>query len=332
MSGVRIVCMTPVKNEGWILDTFLKCASRWADHILVADQRSTDDSREIVARHPKAILVDNPSPVFNEPERQKLLIEHARAIPAERRILVALDADEILAGDFQAFRDTVSTTTAGTTLAFPWLNVRDDGRRLWRKSDAREPFGWVDDGSPHVGSKIHSRRVPGTDASPRLELDAFPVLHLQYIDWARMRSKHRWYECYERLQFPEKSAVQIYRFYHHMDSRSAGELQDVPEDLLRSYRSQGIDPFVHTKESDYRWDNEVADLLREHGPERFRNLDIWDKDWSAVFTARGIRGPFVPPRRSVLERALGSWLRRTQYHYPNLVLKAIDRLARPLYR
>ena len=81
------------------MDRFLKCTSLWADHIIIADQQSTDGSREIAARYPKVILIDNLSPTFNEPERQKLLLEKARTIPGQR-LLIALDADEILTANF----------------------------------------------------------------------------------------------------------------------------------------------------------------------------------------------------------------------------------------
>ncbi len=42
-----LICLTPIKNEAWILDRFLKCASLWADYIIIADQQSTDSSIEI---------------------------------------------------------------------------------------------------------------------------------------------------------------------------------------------------------------------------------------------------------------------------------------------
>ena len=40
VSGLKIICLTPVKNEGWILERFLKCTSLWADYIIIADQSS----------------------------------------------------------------------------------------------------------------------------------------------------------------------------------------------------------------------------------------------------------------------------------------------------
>jgi len=35
-----LICMTPVRNEAWILHAFLKATSLWADHIIIADQNS----------------------------------------------------------------------------------------------------------------------------------------------------------------------------------------------------------------------------------------------------------------------------------------------------
>ena len=38
----KVICMTPVKNEEWIMERFLAAASLWADCIIVADQHSQD--------------------------------------------------------------------------------------------------------------------------------------------------------------------------------------------------------------------------------------------------------------------------------------------------
>src|SRR5437773_12541499 len=57
---VRVVVVTPVRNEAWILERFLSVTSRFADHIIVADQRSSDDSRAICSRYGKVTVIDNP--------------------------------------------------------------------------------------------------------------------------------------------------------------------------------------------------------------------------------------------------------------------------------
>jgi len=50
---VRVVVVTPVRNEAWI-SSVLSVTSRFADHIIIADQRSTDDSRAICGRYPRS--------------------------------------------------------------------------------------------------------------------------------------------------------------------------------------------------------------------------------------------------------------------------------------
>ena len=97
MDKPYIICLIPVKNEAWILDRCLQTASLWADKIIVADQMSDDGSPEIAVKYSKVQLIRNTSAQFNEPERQKLLIDAARKIPYDgKKLLIALDADEML--------------------------------------------------------------------------------------------------------------------------------------------------------------------------------------------------------------------------------------------
>ena len=89
-----LIVMTPVRNEAWVLHAFLKTTSTWADFIIIADQMSTDGSRDIIKEYSddnksktdKAdiILIDNKNPYFNEAERQAMLVAKAREISAGR--------------------------------------------------------------------------------------------------------------------------------------------------------------------------------------------------------------------------------------------------------
>src|SRR3954470_6821294 len=90
-----IIMLVPVRNEAWILKQFLECASLWADHIIVADQSSEDNSRELAAAFPKVTVIDNPYLEYSEVDRQRLLIAESRRFPLPR-ILMAIDADEFL--------------------------------------------------------------------------------------------------------------------------------------------------------------------------------------------------------------------------------------------
>ena len=48
-----LIDLTPVFNEAWVLPAFLKATSLWADYIIIADQMSTDGSRNLYEQFSK---------------------------------------------------------------------------------------------------------------------------------------------------------------------------------------------------------------------------------------------------------------------------------------
>jgi glycosyltransferase involved in cell wall biosynthesis len=331
-SDATLICLTPVKNEAWILDRFLQCASTWADHIIVADQHSDDGSREIASSFEKVTLIENPSTSFNEPERQKLLIDAARDIPCEgRRVLVALDADEVVSANWMTSPDwtTLRTAPPGTVFHFQWINLVEGVEQGWL-DPAWHPYAFVDDGSPHVGHPIHSPRVPVPDDATNIRLPSVRILHYPYTNWSRMKSKQRWYQCYERLTFPDKRAAHIYRQYHDMDV-NVQKAQPLDPDLVSGYEEMGIDMRSVPDTDHYYWDDKVLTYLEEHGPEPFRRLDIWDEDWGAFARSKGldVNGEYDDPR-SPLDRAIHGWLEHTQARHdtlPNRILQKLLQLV-----
>src|SRR5205085_11499412 len=101
-------------------DRFLQVTSQFADHIVVADQNSTDGSVDLYGRYPKVILIRNNSEEYDEADRQKLLIQKARELIPEPKILLALDADEMLAANAMRTSGWESMLKAkpGTVLCF----------------------------------------------------------------------------------------------------------------------------------------------------------------------------------------------------------------------
>ena len=51
MDNVIQIVMTPTRNEAWVIRAFLECNGLWADYIIIADQMSTDGTREIIAEY-----------------------------------------------------------------------------------------------------------------------------------------------------------------------------------------------------------------------------------------------------------------------------------------
>lgn len=327
-----LFCLTPVKDEAWILERFLACASTWADHIVIADQGSTDGSAEIAEAHPKVTFVHNASPGYDEGARQRLLIETARGIPAAgRRVLLALDADEFLSANWSESTDweQVCAAPSGTVLTFKWMNVAPGFERGWPSAEPI-PFGFVDNGTPHDGGVIHSWRLPTPEGAPVTHLDDLVVLHYQYTDWARMRSKQRWYQCWERLRYPEKRPITLYRQYHHMDAAVQTARPMQPE-WLAGYESAGIDMQTVEEAPYYWWDEELVNLFDEHGVEPFRRLNVWEVDWGdlARQMGRSVDGALKDPR-SPFERTVHRWLARTQPLSAALPVRAVQRLLKPL--
>ena len=296
----QIVCVTPVKNEAWILDRFLEGVSLWADHIVVADQGSTDGTATIAARFPKVTVVENPQEEYDEGARQRLLLAAARSV-AGPRLIVALDADEALSANFAQSREWQELLAAapGTVARFDWVNLLPGLSRCWIPPEKRV-FAFMDDGAPHDGTTIHSERLPVPSGAPEVGMEDVKVLHLQHVDPARMRSKQRWYQCLEAINDPAKRPIQLYRQYHWMDALPRDEVHPANPEWLAGYRERGIEVLPAPNGARFWWDDDVLEWMKEHGSDRLRRLDVWDFDGA----------PSDP--RSRFDRAVHRWLERTQ--------------------
>ncbi len=322
MDKPKIICLTPVKNEAWILERFLTSTSLWADYIIIADQNSNDGSIEIIKKFPKVILVSNPDKNFNESERQKILINEARKIPCDK-ILIALDADESLTANSINNNEwsIIRNLSKGTVIKFDWVNLLPDENKYWFSKD-KMPFGFIDDGSEHVGRFIHSPRIPVRKNSPIYYPKDIKVMHFQYADWGRMKSKHRWYQCIERIKFPKRSIVDIYRQYHHMDSIQKNSFKGIPDLWLNFYLKNNIDYLNFKKERFYYWDLEIINLFKIYGPEYFSRIDVWDFDWDS-FNIKNNSG-IIFKERKYLDVYILNFLKKTQYINNKFILKIID--------
>jgi hypothetical protein len=321
--------VTPTRNEAWIISHFLAAAKTWADHVVVADQGSTDGTWEALQNRPDVHPVINDNPVYDEAHRQRLLLHHARQIEG-KRILIGLDADEALSSNLVHSKQWAQLCDAkpGTVLRFKWVNILPEFKEAWIQPRFIA-FGFVDDGSEHTGKRIHSPRLPQPADVPVIDFEDVVVLHFQYVLWNRMLSKHRWYQALEFAKHNEKGPLQIFREYNHMyGSWDENEICPVKPEWFERFAALGIDFKALKSESITWWDQEVVHILRQHGAAHFKKIAIWDKDWKGVATNLGVNGVNLDDPRSVPEKVIHCMLRATQRHRANLGVRVFERVLR----
>jgi len=325
-----IICLTPIKNEAWILDTFLQATSLWADYIIIADQLSTDGSREIALKYTKVILIDNNSESFNEPERQKLLIQEARKIPG-KRLLITLDADEIFTPNIFESEEwkVMITSEPGTIFKFQLANLRPDFRTFWFEDYF--PWGFMDNGVEHdVTDKIHTTRIPLPVDAESIEIKNIKVMHLQYTNWKRMQSKHRWYQCYEHVTFLEKSPVSIFRLYHHMYALNKNQINEIPKSWFVDYKNYGIN-IENFKDSEvYWWDEKVIEYFDQYGTDYFQKLYIWNINWNRIAKIIGRENVNYHDPRTLFDKLYQFFLIHTQKNKDVYLIRKTTNLLRKI--
>lgn len=331
MTKPLVFCLTPVKNESWILERFLKCASLWADHIIIADQGSTDGSREIAQRFPKVKLIDNTSQGWSEPVRQQMLLAEARRFQGPK-VLFSLDADEFLTANFATSMEWNSILSAppGTVIGIQWPEIEINFSDLsYFHYPLNLPFGFVDDGTEHKPELIHGRRVPMPSGGRMLSLTEIKLMHYCLADTDRFESRVRWYQCFEHLSL-NKKPIDLYRYYNRIRFIPPQAIAKVPREWIQGYQERGIDMSSVNRDVSYRWDREVLTYFKEHGNRKFKRLAIWNVDWSRL-RDESYPGEFpldLSDPRSKFDKLVHRWLVSSQ---PNFSLYARPRFGRKLF-
>jgi hypothetical protein len=311
---MKIICLTPIKNEEWILGNFLSCVSLWADNIIIADQNSTDNSVEIALHFQKVILIRNTNDNFNEPERQKLLIEEARKIEGEK-LLIALDADEFLSGNFISSMEFAGLKKCkpGTKILFEWLNIHPNCKEYWSKGF--HYLGFIDDNSKHIGIEIDSPRLPINsvcDENKVYKINEIKVLHLQYTNVERLKYKQIWYQCLEKT-FTSLSPLggkrtNFYIFQRYNKFKFAEPILFPLETLwLDYYYKQGINVFQNNS-LNIPHILYIKELFDKYSVSYFSKLDIWDINWNHIFNSNKYNDP-----RDYLTKLIHKWLNNRKY-------------------
>ncbi|MCG9891883.1 MAG: glycosyltransferase family 2 protein [Thermosynechococcaceae cyanobacterium MS004] len=276
----KIVVITPVKNEEWILDRFLSVTSQFADLIIVADQLSNDSSVEICHKYPKVHLIQNSSDEYDEAKRQYLLIDAAREKVPGHKIILALDADEVMAANAIESEGWKAMLQAepGTVLCFEKPDLFLSPYKAIRYTTPW-PVGYVDDGVEHIPNLIHSIRVPVPSYASILHVHDVKILHYGLTRKSAQESKMRFYSSIENIK-NTRSLPNRWAFYSSSkDYTKAGKLSDSEPYWYSGWQDLGINMTTIRLNNYYWYDYEVLKFFCHYGYKKFWFDDIWDFDW-----------------------------------------------------
>jgi hypothetical protein len=277
---MRLISLTPVRNEEWCIGYTLRSHLRWVDHAVVLDHASTDRTREIIqeiARESggRVTILEEPDPSWDEMSHRHRLLLQARQL--EGTHFAMLDADEVLSTSCEDMaRDQAQRLRSGRVLLVPLHNC-------WRSVEQyradRTPYGsgWaslVVAEHPHlawIGDQFHHRHPFNSHPGPKLPTDRAEggLLHLQHASWRRVRAKQALYKMVEVLRWCREPIQTVdHRYSRALDEHRIIHAATPPEWWPG-------DPSMIDLDAEPWQEQEIARLLKIHGREKFAGLDLF---------------------------------------------------------
>jgi hypothetical protein len=271
---MKTVVLMPIRNERWMLRYNLPNILAWADHVIIADQHSTDGSRELYAQFPDIRVVDNDHKGHSNEVYWQLLNE-ARKL-GDKNLIFYIDADEWVPAEMMKAELATYNYAPGTRIDMQWIHpwksldrYRVDG--IYKNLKKR--LGWIDNGSyEHVHEFVingHTSIIPECDG-PAVCLRT-PLIHLQFVAWERLQWKQAWYRCSEFVA-QAFSARRINNKYSHSLDTPAVQTLELPPEWRDS-----LSPLpLSILETPPAWQKDaVLAWINDYGIEYFEPLQIW---------------------------------------------------------
>jgi hypothetical protein len=274
---VKIIGLVPVRNEAWVLPHSLAALSGFCDVVIVSDQRSEDESREICRRFPKVVLLESADIRISTQVRWQLF-DAARDYDG-CNLLWCTDADELMAPgparDFFTLRK--DDLTPGTVIESSYIHLWNSAARYreydWKYGPHFKQLAVVDDRRMDYDRSrplsIHEPRVPLNGAIGTVRAADVRVLHLQWLLTERAQMRQAWYRCRELMD--GKGAAKINNDY-------SATLPD-PRAVTAALPAAWVDGLTFPDlaiDREPSWnERDILGWFDERTPQFFEPLEIW---------------------------------------------------------
>lgn len=282
---MKLVSITPARNEAPMLGLSLRALLQWVDAAVVLVHASTDNTldiaHDVAAEYPNRvhILIQN-DPVWREMRDRQMLLNAARQLRATH--IAPVDADEVLTGNLlPTIRADVERLDYGRFLGIPMKNLHrsihqyrsDNG--IWGARagtmlafrDSPELSWQSTDGYDH-----HHRHPHGSRLARILKCEG-GLMHLQFADWRRLTAKHALYKMVERVRWPRKDVAEIDRLYSLALNEESAELSPVPESWWQPYERH-MQQHLHLGAEPWH-EAECRRMWERHGAAYFNGLNLF---------------------------------------------------------
>lgn len=326
MNRPQLIVITPVRNEAWVLEAFLTHCSSWADHIIIADQHSTDGSRKIASRFPKVTLIDNPGKEMNMSAARLLLFQEVDRMDGDK-IVFTLDADEFLQNGFTKTEgwNTIIHSVPNAIFCFRWLNLINDFLHV--QPVQKSPYEWACHFAQNErlaelyhkaeNNIVHESRIPCTETANYINIDDIQFVHLNGLNTARNKNKIALYQIASILR--GVNPISVYRTNHTVPKKHL-VANEIP---LTDAKGNDLKHLVRTSDHGQHYIDEIVTILHRKGCKFFQTLCIWD---NPDLRAAGIN--FKPPLHIQL---LHKYLKTTQRHSNSFPIRIIDKLLKKIF-
>ena len=281
---MKTIGLMLTRNEGHILPYTLPPLAQVCDHIIIADQNSTDDTRAVIKKCTKAILIDNPpSPPDGNYDTQgrSLLLDAARNFDGHN-LLLATDADEIAPpAVFCDIKEHIHDRyPIGARFATTWVTIWKKTSRYFLPARRLQPHVincilYDDRQCQYQAIKwVHSGRLP---LLPTTTLRRYILLHFHWIFLEKARWQQAWYLMHEltNAQFDLGRVDDINRMYQPYNTLFDRQITFTRR-LPKKWRTGYELPPHNSDDPEFNWrKSDVWKLIDQYGIKAFEPLDIW---------------------------------------------------------